>query len=395
MRTLAPLCLFLGLAGLACGGGAKCGEGTHEEDGACVPDGGGDSGLDSSGDTGDDSGGESGDDSGADSDSGEDTAPDEPTHTVCPGPRGEYATLAEAVAAALPGDHITLCEGVFEGATFDDLDVTVVGEGMEATTLDLGAGTGLRVLGSELRLEGVALTAAPATDVASVFVSGATLELRDVGIFDIDDRATSRSTSVFDLEGGTLDMDGVLVRGGSYYRRLFRAVDEADVLVLRRARVEDVEVDDYGVLMELSDAHYEVTNVIFQRVAQTGGGVLGTDFSDPSVEDEILRFLVFYDCGGGAGPNPAPSYVIYERGVWDDPVRCADCAVYDSSFTADDLGDYGSVDLDCEFVDPEGGDFHLSAGSPCRDRVYDRDLTDADGSAGDLGAYGGPYGSGW
>jgi hypothetical protein len=57
-------------------------------------------------------------------------------------------------------------------------------------------------------------------------------------------------------------------------------------------------------------------------------------------------------------------------------------------------GELGSNQvMDPELVDPAGGDFHLSAGSPAIDAGNPYGWSDADGTRADLGAYGGPGGS--
>ena len=49
----------------------------------------------------------------------------------------------------------------------------------------------------------------------------------------------------------------------------------------------------------------------------------------------------------------------------------------------------GRINADPKFVNPEGGDFHLQAGSPAIDSG-DPDIKDPDGSRSDMGVYGGP-----
>ena len=53
----------------------------------------------------------------------------------------------------------------------------------------------------------------------------------------------------------------------------------------------------------------------------------------------------------------------------------------------------GCMDLDPQFVNLAGGDYHLGQASPCRD-AGDPAIFDANGSISDMGAYGGP-GGGW
>ncbi|MFZ5477870.1 MAG: right-handed parallel beta-helix repeat-containing protein [Myxococcota bacterium] len=59
----------------------------------------------------------------------------------------------------------------------------------------------------------------------------------------------------------------------------------------------------------------------------------------------------------------------------------------------DPAGEDGNFSADPLFVDPDGGDWHLDAASPCRD-AGEPGETDADGSPADLGRFGGPNGAG-
>lgn len=53
----------------------------------------------------------------------------------------------------------------------------------------------------------------------------------------------------------------------------------------------------------------------------------------------------------------------------------------------------GNLNADPLFIDPEYGDYHLQAGSPCIDAGNpDPQYNDTNGSRNDMGAYGGPVG---
>jgi hypothetical protein len=55
----------------------------------------------------------------------------------------------------------------------------------------------------------------------------------------------------------------------------------------------------------------------------------------------------------------------------------------------DPTGTAGNLSTDPAFVDPDSGDFHLGAGSPCID-AGDPDLADPDSTRADMGRFGGP-----
>ena len=61
--------------------------------------------------------------------------------------------------------------------------------------------------------------------------------------------------------------------------------------------------------------------------------------------------------------------------------------IQDGSFR----GMNGNIEADPLFMDPKQGDFHLQPNSPCKDKgMFDPFYMDVEGSANDMGAYGGP-----
>ena len=81
--------------------------------------------------------------------------------------------------------------------------------------------------------------------------------------------------------------------------------------------------------------------------------------------------------------SDAPTNDVYNNSFWNTTSACSGTS-YDS--TGDNLT------VDPELVDAEGGDYHLSPGSPLEDAGYDdSDYDDIDGSRNDIGAYGGRH----
>ncbi|MCA9493939.1 MAG: hypothetical protein KC621_28610, partial [Myxococcales bacterium] len=59
-------------------------------------------------------------------------------------------------------------------------------------------------------------------------------------------------------------------------------------------------------------------------------------------------------------------------------------------FCGPDASDGGNLDVDCQHVDPQNGDWRLQPGSPCIDAGNPGSDPDVDGSRNDIGVHGGP-----
>ena len=143
------------------------------------------------------------------------------------------------------------------------------------------------------------------------------------------------------------------------------ADDDAGILyslnghtTFRNVTAYDNSGSDYGGF-SLEDSSLEVVNSILAD--QDGSVFLGIK-EGVIVSTAAFSYSLFFDNDGG--------FV----GI-DDPV-----------------GASGNIGDDHLMTDPESGDFTLSAGSPATD-AGDPGVQDADGSAADMGAYGGPAGS--
>ncbi|MBN1593099.1 MAG: right-handed parallel beta-helix repeat-containing protein [Candidatus Coatesbacteria bacterium] len=141
-----------------------------------------------------------------------------------------------------------------------------------------------------------------------------------------------------------------------------------------------------GVHLRDSDGFIVANNVIYGSGYPLLRGVLCFDLG-PIIANNIIA-----DCRFGimAGPNAAPMV------LYNDVYDCADgnyVDFYENDFLPSP--GIGEMSLDPLFADAANDDFTLLEGSPCIDAGYTTDsYKDADGSATDLGAHGGPY-AGW
>lgn len=112
-----------------------------------------------------------------------------------------------------------------------------------------------------------------------------------------------------------------------------------------------------------------------------GGSVSYTNFAETPATPLLLNSIFLNS--SCVLSSDAPTNDVYNNSFWNTTSACSGTS-YDS--TGDNLT------VDPELVDAEGGDYHLSPGSPLEDAGYDdSDYDDIDGSRNDIGAYGGRH----
>ncbi len=200
----------------------------------------------------------------------------------------------------------------------------------------------------------------------------------------------STGNSITTTGGDSLRVYGLAMR--SYYDRT----------TLRNAIIADNSLDEayqhyglfYGAALslenvdivdnELGDAYAYYG--MFYIHGSEGLSVVNTNIVGNEAEAEIADYgrYVYLPTGESAF-------------VWDSN------NLYDNELDGEvDLMRYGEIELEATnglavdplYTDRSGGEYTLATGSPVID-AGNADITDADGSASDLGAYGGAYSDGW
>jgi hypothetical protein len=122
-------------------------------------------------------------------------------------------------------------------------------------------------------------------------------------------------------------------------------------------------------------------NITIVNSVIDGGSVSYTNFEETPATPLLLNSVFLNSTC--VLTSDAPSNSVYNNSFWNTTSNCTGTA-YE--------GTNGNLSVDPEMVDAEGGDYHLSPGSPLEDAGYD-DTTydDVDGSRNDIGVYGGRY----
>jgi hypothetical protein len=323
---------------------------------------------------------------------------------------------------------LTSTFGDVEGALVHATDAAVVLEDVlvEGTTVESeGAFTGLvHLTDSTLSSTGLQLLDST-VDARGHVVGGLLFALASDVVLDHTAAArNSLSSSGLDLSNG-------------YWLRL-EGDAGANTALLRWLVIDDnalVAADDaWSAIHVNSTEQVELTNILYTRnttrVADDGYGVLYAYDSDVALTNADLAandWLGFDTLHGLVGYRAyGADIALLNVNVADNSSDAAPAATLLSaayanaegygSFSMDHsnahgntVGDntwldgagegntsafVGNVSIDPAYTDPGSGDFTLSATSPVID-LGDPALLDADGSASDIGAFGGPDGAGW
>jgi hypothetical protein len=255
------------------------------------------------------------------------------------------------------------------------------------------------------------------------------------GPFSIDG-VLEQSVEHVTVSGNHLEMDTASASNASLYGPFLGAFGSDTSSELRFVEVRDNHVETtggevlrvYGLVLRTYYDDVELSNLIIARnsldeSASNYGLFYGStlDLSNADIVDNDLGYAYsFYGliyAYGDSGLSVVNTNFVgnvleaeiadYGRYVYlpteDSEFVWDSNNLYDNSLDGEvDLVRYGDVELsatngltvDPLYTDREGGDYTLSASSPLID-AGNEDLQDADGSASDVGAYGGPYGEGW
>ena len=391
-----------------------CGEGTHEEGGACVVD--SDSGKPDTGDSDADSDSDSDADSDADadtdadSDGDADTDSDTDTDTgtapdfdVCGDGSAKYTEIQDAVDDAKDGDTIYVCAGTYEPVDIARLDVTIIGEGSASTRIESSTRTAVIIEEATVNLQGFTLDGfadegmQPEDVTAGLLADGATISTNDIalegeGTYNILTYATDATWEGLRMESVKISLGLVAVNGGTQTLRHSWFVGNDPPEVDQTLEVAYFEID-----------HVEISNNVFMKNLGTRSGHI-VDVRASAGDAWVYNNVIWgNDCESSGtvvvldGPVTFENNIVSENsGTGVLAGRSADLGYNDLWRNTAEISGGSNTDGisdDPAFVDPEHGDFTLDpAWSDCIDGGDPKTgYNDADGTINDMGAYGGPY----
>jgi hypothetical protein len=331
----------------------------------------------------------------------------------------EYATVAEAYDAALPGDTIRLAAGDYPTSlVVRDKEVTLVGAGADATTLS-GLDAGDPVLyadGAALTLRDLAVAGGSNQNGGGMRCDATSLTLERVAVRD-NVAYTGGGLYLFDCDAvirdSSLERNHASYQGGALYA-------DSGSLRIERSTVSFNDADNSagGLLLLSSDA--VLTNVVFHRnlADSSGSAMLVQHQSGKDYGSVVADHLTVVSNRGAQGaihrvddlPLTVTNSVFVDNGpyaLWDaeptnvDLIADHNAWYKNANHTSPGLLSNGPTDLrgvdvvlgavDLEDIGVparEDQDLRLRERSPVRDVASG--APDPDGSAPDLGAYGGP-----
>jgi hypothetical protein len=328
-----------------------------------------------------------------------------------------YPTLDDALAAAAPGEVVQLGAGYWSlNVDLTGRGITFAGEGCDATVVH-GSNLASVVVADSGAVENMTLAGGFAEQGGGLLVNG------DLSVYNlcVDSNASSGAGGGVAVLLGVLVADDLLVArneaatvGGGLY------VGPYGSLTGQRVRIVQNEAQDGGgVFME--DALVELeSSAMWANYASSEGGALLVDEASASVGGTFVGRNLTLD--GNVALFRGHALMVVEGSAslshslfTNHDVETTSAIVYDS-FGGETAVD-GSASWNNQSVDwrteasrdvyrpdllridpryinrdaaepPITWDLRLSAGSPAIDAAPD--LVDADGTAGDLGAFGGP-----
>jgi hypothetical protein len=352
-------------------------------------------------------------------------------------------TVQAGIDAAPDGATICIAPGTYqENLAFDDRELHLVGAGPSRTILD-GGGVG-SVIDSDLStfdVKGLTIRGGEAEIGGGMSLSGCYVTLTDVTL--TANHATITGGAFYDSQGDvTLDHTRIVRNasdgsgGGLSFGEI--RLNGADVVISGNTAA----AGGGGIVGGRAAMWLERASIVGNHAGQQGGG-LSIDNVSGGLVASVIAGNTAGTYGGGAdlggygsndfdniaivgnrAPEAAGAYVStngYQAdfdnaiiagnradggntgGVWVGEYSYATFAYTDFWHNASDVGGIpspvgadGNLAVDPMFVAygprirTRAWDFHLAAGSPLID-AGDPAVLDADGSASDIGAYGGPY----
>ncbi len=382
----------------------ECGPGTHLDEGLCVVDTAGEP------DTGDDTG--SGDtntdtntgDTGSDTDSGGDTGDTGVACTVAADGSAAYTEIQAAIDAASDGDTVRICAGEYVEVLTISTSLTLIGvDGAEFTVVAAdGRGPVVDIRASStVTMEGLTFQDGYGEEAGAIAVVDTPLVLRDVVFAN-----NESSSATIVTEGGSVDIDGATFTGNSSDYSCGVRVYEAEVYATHVLARDNVNTGG-GFVFYVDSGSLELWNSLL--VDNAVNTVISAMAGDVKVRNSVIgvpatgissgqsldvQNTIFYAWEGW----PSTSKGIIASGAANVDYSLfygLGAVMYKDGYYFELIGTDGNVEVDPEFVDMDGGDFHLDTSSPGIDAGNPAAAyNDPAGTRHDMGAFGNPAG-GW
>lgn len=315
--------------------------------------------------------------------------------TVCGSGGGEFGGLQEAVDAVPSGSTLHVCPWSYAPVEVVAKEIHLLGDGAGSTSIYGGTHPGVRAVDAQLELSGFSITGSGGDDEGGALdIVGGDLTLRDVWLVEVG------SGRVWRQEGGAADADGIVIAdndlglGAAESSVLLSFTDGADV-TLRHIRASNNHADN---LVVADSAAVDIGNSIFWGSTYGPIAFTFTAFGYPqSVHNTVIHDVVGDGYYVVYGDVTFTNNIVTQTRSQFAPVGIANAYnAYFGNAGGDVIEGEGNLAEDPLFLDVEGESFYLSEGSPCIDAgAPEETWNDGDGTRGDIGAYGGPEGSGW
>lgn len=342
----------------------------------------------------------------------------------------DFDSIQDAIDAAVSGDWILVEPCTYrENLNYNGRSLYIQGrEGPENTILDASGGYGLIAMRGETSQTAFTGFTIENANGAAVYASLASIHLEDVVItgtrgdfifagYGADTELTNvevtdnnESTAVVYTDRGSVQIDNsrlecggsriglylnhgagqvdnsVVDCGRNYSMYATNTVGHIQRSILRgsaQSTNEDKHPEDsidlYNVILEGSYTavygNYMIVNSIID-----GGSISYTNSEEYPSGGVLANSIVM---NSTCALNSAGTNVVVHTNFYDTTPSCTGETL---------VGVEDNTDVDPEFVDAAGGDFHLAAGSPLRDAgTTDYTGADVDGTDNDVGVYGGQF----